>query len=118
MNRNVLDAEKNPATPKLPPQVQAFYRQAEEDYDGFWEKTALDAGPDIHWFRKWERVFDWQYPTFKWYVGGTTNIVETISTNITSSVTTNFGPVDINVIIPKTTFSTLGRKIGTLVEDP
>jgi len=28
---------------KLPPQVQDFYRQAELDYEGFWEKAALDA---------------------------------------------------------------------------
>jgi len=75
MSRNVLEAPENPVMiPKLPPHVQAFYRQAEPDYDGFWEKAALDASKDVRWFRKWELVFDWQYPTFKWYVGGTTNI--------------------------------------------
>jgi len=57
----------------LPPHVRAFYNRADEDYEGFWEKAALDA-TDIYWFKKWDKVFEWSYPTFKWYLGGTTNI--------------------------------------------
>lgn len=60
--------------PKLPPQAQAFYQQAVADYEGFWEKAALDAAKDLHWFQKWDKVLDWQFPSFKWYVGGRTNI--------------------------------------------
>jgi len=60
-------------TQMLPSHIRAFYQQAEEDYEGFWERAALLAR-DIHWFRKWDTVFEWDYPTFKWYLGGTTNI--------------------------------------------
>jgi len=58
----------------LPPQVRAFYSQAEEDYEAFWENAALKAGDDLYWFKKWDKVFEWEYPTFRWYVGGMTNI--------------------------------------------
>jgi acetyl-CoA synthetase len=60
-------------TDMLPPYVRAFYAEAEEDYAGFWEKAAL-ASRDIHWFRKWDEVFRWDYPSFKWYLDGLTNI--------------------------------------------
>ena len=58
----------------LPPQVRAFYSQAEKDYEGFWENAALKATNDIHWFKRWDKVFEWEYPTFRWYIGGMTNI--------------------------------------------
>jgi acetyl-CoA synthetase len=60
-------------TNMLPPHVRAFYKEAEDDYEGFWERAALVAR-DIHWFKKWDTVFKWDYPTFKWYLGGITNI--------------------------------------------
>ena len=31
---------------------------------GFWEDAALKATDDIHWFKKWDKVFEWEYPTF------------------------------------------------------
>jgi len=61
-------------TGMVPPRVKSFMRWAEEDVEGFWENAALKAAHDIHWFKKWDRVFTWEYPTFKWYEGGLTNI--------------------------------------------
>jgi len=58
----------------LPPQVGSFIGRAEKDYERFWEDAALNAANDIHWFEKWDKVFEWNYPTFKWYIGGLTNI--------------------------------------------
>ncbi len=58
----------------LPPHVKEFYRKAEADLDGFWEEAALNARHDLHWFKMWDKVFEHNYPTFKWYVGGKTNI--------------------------------------------
>jgi acetyl-CoA synthetase len=52
------------------PAVRAFKHDATEDPDGFWGRAA-DALP---WFRKWERVLDWQPPTFRWFVGAQTNL--------------------------------------------
>jgi len=56
----------------LPPKVKALYQQAEENYEGFWEEAALKA-TGIHWFKKWDKVFEWEYPSFRWYLGGLTN---------------------------------------------
>lgn len=61
-------------TKMLPPQVRNFMNQAEKDYEAFWENAALNASNDIYWFKKWGKVFEWEYPTFKWYLGGVTNI--------------------------------------------
>ncbi|MGE0544887.1 MAG: acetyl-coenzyme A synthetase N-terminal domain-containing protein, partial [Dehalococcoidia bacterium] len=44
-------------------------REAEADPEGFWAKRA----EDLHWFKRWERVLDWQPPFAKWFVGGTLN---------------------------------------------
>ncbi len=58
----------------VPPPVKRFLDWAKEDPEGFWEDAANKAIHDIYWFKKWEKVFSWEYPTFKWYVGGLTNI--------------------------------------------
>lgn len=58
----------------LPPQVRGFRREAEKDYEGFWENGADNAADDIYWFKRWDEVFEWNYPAFRWYVGGMTNI--------------------------------------------
>ena len=58
----------------IPPHVSRFIKWAEEDVEGFWEKAALDAASEIHWFKKWDKVFSWDYPNFKWFEGGMTNI--------------------------------------------
>ncbi|MDI6856615.1 MAG: acetate--CoA ligase [Candidatus Thermoplasmatota archaeon] len=59
---------------KIPPQVKKFIEIAEEEPEKFWHEAAENASEDIYWFKKWDKVFEWQYPTFKWYLGGITNI--------------------------------------------
>jgi acetyl-CoA synthetase len=54
----------------LDPRVAAWKREATEDPDGFWSRAA----DQLPWFRKWERVLDWEPPTFRWYRGGRTNL--------------------------------------------
>ena len=50
--------------------VLAWRREASEDPEGFWGRAA----EQIPWFKKWERVLDWQPPTFRWYAGGMSNL--------------------------------------------
>ena len=50
--------------------VRAWRREATEDPEGFWGRAA----EQVPWFRKWERVLDWQPPTFRWYSGGLSNL--------------------------------------------
>ena len=46
-----------------------LYAQGKDDPEGFWAEQA----ERLHWFRKWEKVLDWQPPHARWFVGGTTN---------------------------------------------
>ncbi len=54
----------------LDPKVVAWRREATEDPEGFWGRAA-EALP---WFRRWERVLEWEPPTFRWYRGGLSNL--------------------------------------------
>ena len=52
------------------PVVRRFKREATEHPDEFWAKAA----EMLPWFRKWDQVFEWAPPTFRWYIGGQTNL--------------------------------------------
>jgi len=54
----------------LNPAVQALQREALEDPDGLWARAA----EQLPWFRRWDRVLDWEPPTFRWFAGATTNL--------------------------------------------
>ena len=56
--------------PALDPRVVAWRRAATDDPEKFWGEAA-EALP---WFKKWERVLDWEPPTFRWYRGGRSNL--------------------------------------------
>jgi acetyl-CoA synthetase len=45
------------------------YREAEADPEGYWARWA----EELHWFRRWDRVLDWQPPQARWFVGGRLN---------------------------------------------
>src|SRR5213593_4871989 len=46
------------------------YKRSVDDPDGFW----ADIARELEWFRPWDRVFEWTYPTFRWFAGGQCNI--------------------------------------------
>ncbi len=48
----------------------AVYARSMADPEGFW----AEAAAELHWFRPWDAVFQWEYPNFRWFVGGQTNI--------------------------------------------
>jgi acetyl-CoA synthetase len=48
---------------------EEVYRRAEEDPEAFWEGWARE----LHWFRPWDRVLQWEPPYAKWFVGGKLN---------------------------------------------
>lgn len=49
---------------------ESLYAWAQEDPIGFWEAQA----ERLDWFRKWDRVLDWEPPFAKWFVGGKLNV--------------------------------------------
>ncbi len=48
----------------------AEYQRSIDDPDGFWAGIARE----LQWFQPWSRVFEWTYPTFKWFLGAKCNI--------------------------------------------
>ena len=55
---------------EYPPELKSMLKRALEDPEGFWG----DAAKELHWFRRWDHVFEWNYPNFSWYKGATTNL--------------------------------------------
>ena len=49
---------------------QAAYQRSIDDPEGFWDEAARE----LDWFKPWDQVFQWEYPSFKWFVGGECNI--------------------------------------------
>ena len=52
------------------PTVEKWVNDAKLDPEGFWGRAA----EQLPWFRKWDRILDWNRPTFQWFVGGKTNL--------------------------------------------
>jgi acetyl-CoA synthetase len=51
-------------------EYEQLYQAAEENPDAFWARYASE----LHWFKKWDKVLEWELPTAKWFVGGEINI--------------------------------------------
>ncbi|MBK9941694.1 MAG: acetate--CoA ligase [Kouleothrix sp.] len=54
----------------ISPIVRRWRQDATDDPDQFWARAA----GELAWLRQWDRVFEWDYPTFRWFVGGQTNL--------------------------------------------
>jgi acetyl-CoA synthetase len=60
-----------------PPEFQAqanvrdasVYQEAANDLEGFWARAA----ESLDWFRRWDRVLEWDAPWAKWFLGGQIN---------------------------------------------
>ncbi len=49
---------------------RALCAKAEQEPEAFW---AEQAERELHWFEKWNHVFEWNPPFVKWFVGAKTN---------------------------------------------
>ncbi len=49
---------------------ESLYKRSVEDPEGFWGEVA----EELHWFKKWDKVLEWNFPYAKWFIGGKTNI--------------------------------------------
>ena len=52
------------------PIVRRWIEDGKSDPDGFWARAA----GELPWFRRWDRTFVWEPPTFRWFDGGMTNL--------------------------------------------
>jgi len=51
-------------------EYDALYKQSIEDPEEFWAGVA----GDLHWFKPWDKVLEWNLPWAKWFVGGKMNL--------------------------------------------
>jgi len=52
-------------------QYQNLYQESIEEPEKFWARVA----ENLHWFKKWDRVLNWDNPPFvRWFEGGKTNL--------------------------------------------
>ena len=52
-------------------QFDEMYKKSIEDPEGFWAEL---AEKELHWYKKWDKVFEWNFPYYKWFIGGKINI--------------------------------------------
>jgi acetyl-CoA synthetase len=51
-------------------EYEQMYRRSVEDPESFW----AEAARELHWFKPWDTVLEWNEPWVKWFVGGKTNL--------------------------------------------
>jgi len=52
------------------PVVRRWIEDGRRDPDAFWARAASE----LPWFKTWDRVFEWTFPTFRWFIGAETNL--------------------------------------------
>ena len=51
-------------------EYERIYRESVEDPEKFWGGIASE----LHWFKPWDKVLEWNRPWAKWFVGGKINL--------------------------------------------
>ena len=51
-------------------QYEALYKESIENPEKFWAGVA----EELHWFKRWDKVLQWDLPAAKWFVGGQMNL--------------------------------------------
>jgi len=51
-------------------EYEQMYRRSVDDPEGFW----TEAARELHWFKPWDKVLEWDLPWAKWFVGGKINL--------------------------------------------
>ncbi|MEM3696725.1 MAG: acetate--CoA ligase [Candidatus Bathyarchaeia archaeon] len=55
---------------EISPKLKLMLKKALENPEDFWGEVA----GELHWFKRWDKVFEWNYPNFTWFKGGITNL--------------------------------------------
>jgi len=51
-------------------QYNAMHKESIDDPEAFWGRVASD----LHWYKPWDSVLEWNAPDAKWFSGATTNV--------------------------------------------
>jgi acetyl-CoA synthetase len=69
---NLLDeVRRYPPTPEFAAQANAQAGIYERDFDEFW---ATEARERVTWFQPFDKLYEWELPYAKWYLGGRLNV--------------------------------------------
>ncbi len=52
------------------PTLRRWHDDGLADLEGFWERAARE----LPWFRSWDRVYEAETPSFRWFIGAQTNL--------------------------------------------
>ncbi len=50
-------------------EYEQLWQRAKDDPEGFWAEQA----ESLHWFKKWDKILEWNEPFAKWFLGGQLN---------------------------------------------
>ncbi|MEM1588711.1 MAG: AMP-binding protein, partial [Candidatus Bathyarchaeia archaeon] len=50
---------------------ESIYEKASRDPLSFWAEKAREG---LEWFKEWDKIYEWNPPYFKWFIGGKLNI--------------------------------------------
>ncbi|MBV8819677.1 MAG: AMP-binding protein, partial [Acidobacteriaceae bacterium] len=64
------DAFRSSSYIKSMEEYERLYKEAEDDPEAFWARIA----EELHWFKPWDKVLEWDLPFSKWFVGGQLNL--------------------------------------------
>ncbi|MEX0711952.1 MAG: acetate--CoA ligase, partial [Pirellulales bacterium] len=51
-------------------EYEKLWKRADDDVEGFWGELAAE----LHWFKPYDKVLEWNEPFAQWFVGGKTNV--------------------------------------------
>src|SRR5690348_8278887 len=67
----LLEERRYPPPPEFAAQANAQPSIYDEDFDAFWEREARER---VTWFEPFRRLYEWNLPYAKWFLGGKLNI--------------------------------------------
>ncbi len=66
-----LEERRYPPSPEFAAQANAKPDIYERDFDEFWDTEGKER---VSWFKPYEKLYEWEMPYAKWYLGGKLNV--------------------------------------------
>ena len=68
-------------TSEIQPPSHVYEQATLKDYDEVYQRSITDPeqfwaeiASELDWFKPWDKIFQWDYPNFQWFLGGQCNI--------------------------------------------
>ena len=66
-----LEERRYPPSPEFAAQANAKPEIYDEDFDSFWARNATER---VSWFEPFSKLYEWEPPYAKWFLGGKLNV--------------------------------------------